>query len=100
MLISIQNNTKHAMQSPWLTDERNNDHRHQGQQQVPEYGFTAELGFERSTSAPPPGTSLLFGSSRSSRDENVGTGVKVSFILNDVMSCHVIQCDATRCDVM
>ena len=86
MLISTQNNTKHAMESPWLTDGRNNDHHHRGQQQVPEYGFTAAvLGFERSTSAPPPETSFLFGSSRSSRDENVGTGVKVSFILNDVM---------------
>lgn len=81
------------MQSPWLTDERNNDHHHRGQQQVPEYGFTAAgLVFERSTSAPPPGTSLLFGSSRSSRD---GTGVKVSYILNDVM-----QCNSMRCDVM
>jgi hypothetical protein len=84
MLISTQNNTKHAnaMQTPWLTDERNNDHHHRGQQQVPEYDFTAGLGFERSTSAPPPETSLLFGSSRSSSDAN---GVKVSFILNDVI---------------
>ncbi|MGK3747091.1 MAG: hypothetical protein ACI90V_013954 [Bacillariaceae sp.] len=80
------------MQSPWLTDERsNNDHNHhRGQQQVPEYDFTA--GFERSTSAPPPETSLLFGSSRSS-NENVGTGVKVSFLflsLVDVMGCDVM----------
>jgi len=51
------------MQSPWEVDQRNNRH---------DVGENFK-GFERSTSAPPPETSLLFGSRN---DRNGNTGVE------------------------
>ena len=56
------------MQSPWEVDQRNN-----------RYDVAQNYkGFERSTSAPPPETSLLFGS-RNDRNRNGNAGVDVSF---------------------
>ena len=72
------------MQRPWETDQRNNRH-----------VAKTSKGFERSTSAPPPETSLLFGP-RNDRDGNVIFDVSLVFFLynlphSDLLSKYLLK---------